>query len=222
MADGKADNPTETPLFLFIQQEWPEIEQEIKTVQVQEEDFLLYVLWALDSVKEGETNFVSQMWTKTYSALRKHFIARSFTSPENDLEYLTNSICAFTLYCIGILIAGDSKNIALYGEIVHNLEKHWPAVRNIKYKISAHPATIGLKEWLYAYMNSDVFYTVSDKIDWDKDTGCELPSLTASTQAVTNIGQLNIANFNNYPGASFIDKSINMIQADSNNEPKEQ
>ena len=61
MADGKADNPTETPLFLFIQQEWPEIEQEIKTVQVQEEDFLLYVLWALDSVKEGETNFVSQL-----------------------------------------------------------------------------------------------------------------------------------------------------------------
>ena len=54
MADEKADNPTETPLFRFIKEEWPEIEQEIKTVQVLEGDFLLYVLWALDSVKEGE------------------------------------------------------------------------------------------------------------------------------------------------------------------------
>lgn len=209
MADGKADNPTETPLFLFIQQEWPEIEQEIKTVQVQEEDFLLYVLWALDSVKEGETNFVSQMWTKTYSALRKHLIARSFTSPENDLEYLTNSICAFTLYCIGILIAGDSENIALYGEIIHNLEKHWPAVRNIKHKISAHPATSGIKEWLCAYMNNDVFYTVSDKIDWDTETGCTLPAMTPPAWANPSIGQVNIENFNNYPGAMFVDKSTN-------------
>ena len=41
MADEKADNPTETPLFRFIKEEWPEIEQEIKTVQVLEGDFLL-------------------------------------------------------------------------------------------------------------------------------------------------------------------------------------
>lgn len=107
-------------------------------------------------------------------------------------------------------------------EIVNNLEKHWPAVRNIKYKISAHPATIGLKEWLYAYMNSDVFYTVSDQIDWDKDAGCELPSLTMPAPAITNIGQINITNFKNYPGASFIDKSTNIIQADSNKKPEEQ
>lgn len=221
MADGKADNPIVTPLFRFIQQEWPEIEQKIKTVQVQEEDFLLYVLWTLDSVKEREKDFASQMWSLTYSALRKHFIIKKYTSPGNDLEYLTNNICAFTLYSIGLLITEDNRNIAIYGEIAHNLEEHWPEVRAIKHKISAHPATPGIKEWLYAYMNNDIFYTVSDKIDWDKGIGCELPSLTMPAPAVTNIGQLNITNFNNHPGASFIDNSTNAIQADLNQNLKD-
>lgn len=222
MADGKADNPTETPLFRLIQEEWPEIEQEIKTVQVLEEDFLLYILWTLDSLKEGEKDFASRMWTKTYSALRKHFIARYFTSPENDLEYLAAQVCAYTLYCTGLLIAGDTENMAIYGAMVNGLEKHWPEVRAIKHKLSTHPAIPELKEWLYAYMNNDVFYTVSDKMDWDAETGCAMPAITTPAWANPNIGQLNIAEFHNHPGAMFVDNSTNTKQTDTNQNPKEQ
>lgn len=222
MADERADNPTETPLFRFIQEEWPEIEQEIKAVQVLEEDFLLYVLWALDSVKEGEKDFASKMWAKIYSSLRKHFITRNFTSPENDLEYLTAQVCAFTLYCTGLLIAGDTGNMAVYEEMVNSLEKHWPEVRAIKHKLSIHPAIPGLKEWLYTYMNNDVFYTVSDKMDWDTETGCALPAIITSGWANPSIGQLNIAEFHNHPGAMFVDNSTNTKQTDINQNPKEQ
>lgn len=222
MADEKADNPTETPLFRLIQEEWPEIEQEIKTVQVLEGDFLLYVLWALDSVKEGEKDFASKMWAKTYSSLRKHFITRNFTSPENDLEYLTAQVCAFTLYCTGLLIAGDTGNMAVYGDMVNGLEKHWPEVKTFKHKLSTHPAIPGLKEWLYAYMNNEVFYTVSDKMDWDTEIGCALPVLTTPAWANPNIGQVNIANFNNYPGATFVDNSTNTRNSNTNQNPKEQ
>ena len=59
-------------------------------------------------------------------------------------------------------------------------------------------------------------------MDWDTETGCALPVLTTPEWANLNIGQVNIANFNNYLGAMFVDNSTNTRNSDTNRNPKEQ
>ena len=51
MAGERENRILESPLYEFVRMRWIEWEQRILSMQVDDSEFLLYLVWALDSIK---------------------------------------------------------------------------------------------------------------------------------------------------------------------------
>lgn len=67
-----------------------------------------------------------------------------------------------------------------------------------------------LKEWLVEYMGSEEYYTSGERIEWLEPMPENLPDIARIARGPVQIMQVNIEQFNNAPGASFTDKSLNV------------
>lgn len=169
MAGERENRILESPLYEFVRKGWRKWSQKILSVQVRDEDFLLYLAWALDTVKQQDGDVNAQFRDIVFSSLRDKFILSKFTSNGEDLSYLTNLVCASALACIGLTLKESSENKRIFSELVYGLGEHWETIRKMKHSVDVDTDIDGLQEWMIDYMGSGLFYTFSDEIDWDED-----------------------------------------------------
>lgn len=201
---------TESPLYRFVREGWFEWGQKVCSVQVQEDDFALYLTWALDLIKEEREDVASKLWGKVYMGLRDRFIASDFTSNKGDLAYLSDLVCACAYYCFGLVLTGDFDNQRLFCELTKGFGEHKDGVLLIWEKIEMVSDTPALKAWLEEYMNSEEYYTSGERIEWLEAMPENVPDVVRLTRGPVQIMQVNIEQFNNAPGATFTDKSLNV------------
>ena len=199
-----------SPLYTFVQQGWLEWGQEIVSVQVREEDFLLYVLWGLDLIKQEGMDVCKNFRSKLYMGLRTHFLDSGYTPHQNDLEYLSNLACACCLYCYGLIMTHVHDATDVYSNLVNGFGKHWSGVKVQWDKIRQDVDTQELKKWIIEYMSSEEYYTSGEKIAWLNEDGStdlvSIPGVSNGRQQV-NI-HTYIQNFTNEAGGVYKDESI--------------
>lgn len=155
----------------LVERNWPRWEQGIGAVQVQEEDFVLYLMWGIDLVKEQDGDVNERFRDMVFSALRKKFIKSSFTSNGQDLRYLSDLVCAGVMYCYGLVLTESLRYLQVYDELLKGLGEDWKKIQEIKGRIVADDGLI--KEWMIEYMKSERFYTSKDEIEWAAEGGSE-------------------------------------------------
>ena len=155
----------------LVERNWPRWEQGIGAVQVQEEDFVLYLMWGIDLVKEQDGDVNERFRDMVFSALRKKFIKSSFTSNGQDLGYLSDLVCAGMMYCYGLVLTESLGYLQVYDELLKGFGEDWKKIQEIKGRIVADDGLI--KEWMIEYMKSERFYTSKDEIEWAADGGSE-------------------------------------------------
>ena len=200
----------ESPLYRFVREGWFEWGQKVCSVQVQEDDFALYLTWALDLIKEEREDVAPRLWGRVYMALRDRFIASDFSSNKDDLAYLTDLVCACAYYCFGLVLTGDFDNQRLFCELTKGFGEHKDGVMRIWEKMGMDGRTPELKEWLVEYMGSEEYYTSGEKIAWLNEEGTtdlvSIPGVSNGKQQV-NI-HTYIQNFTNEAGGVYKDESI--------------
>jgi len=174
MAEERKNKLLESPLYAFVTKGWVKWSQMIVTLQAGEEDFLLYLVWALDTIKEQEDGINAGLRDRVYTGLRDHFIIRHFTSNKPDLDYLTNLVCAAALACFGLTLADSRENQKTYSELVSGFGEHWKDINDLKSGADIDTSAPELKEWVVAYMASEHFSTYNDVIDWNNDDMTEV------------------------------------------------
>lgn len=174
MEDAR-NNILESPVFEFIEDGWIEWVTGVKTSSVDENDLLLYLIWGLDTLKENEKNVREKYWNLVYSAIYKHLKDRKVE--DGDINYLTNLICACTMHCIGLNLAGNYDMQDLFCELNHGFGDKQAGVRWLKDKMTVDSSSTPLKEWVRDYMASDIFLTTSKNIAWDDTKVDNLPDL---------------------------------------------
>lgn len=167
MAEERKNKLRESPLYAFVTKGWVKWSQKIVTLQAGEEDFLLYLVWALDTIKEQEDGINAGLRDRVYTGLRDHFIIRHFTSNKPDLDYLTNLVCAAALACFGLTLADSQENQKTYSELVSGFGEHWKDINDLKSSMDTNSPD--LKEWVLEYVESDDFYSYSNEIEWNND-----------------------------------------------------
>lgn len=205
-----------SPLYTFVQQGWLEWGQEIVSVQVREEDFLLYVLWGLDLIKQEGMDVCKNFRSKLYMGLRTHFLDSGYTPHQDDLEYLSNLACACCLYCYGLILTHVHDATDVYSNLVNGFGKHWSSVKVQWDRIRQDVDAQELKKWIIEYMSSEEYYTSGEKIEWLEQEPENLPDIVRIARGPVQIMQVNIGQFNNAPGATFTDKSLN-VKIEGNN-----
>lgn len=199
----------DSPLYGYVQTGWLEWQQGICSVQLQEEDFMLYLLWSLDQIKEKREAVAQKLRAVVFKGVRDRFIDSQFQSNQSDIEYVSNLVCACSLYCFGLVLTGNFENQDLYVDLLAGLGDHKDAVMGIHDKIEVEDKT-ELKEWLVGYMDCEEYYTSGEKIEWLEEELVNLPDIARITRGPVQIMQVNIEQFNNAPGATFTDKSLNV------------
>lgn len=169
MAEEGKNKLLDSPLYAFVEKGWVNWSQEIVSVQADAEDFMLYLVWALDSIKEQSDGINSGLWGQVYNGLRNRFIESQFRSEKADIDYLTNLVCAAAMACIGLALTGSPDNQEIYSELVNGFEDHWKDVNKLKHSLEIDSCGQDLKAWLTDYMAGDFFYTYNDVIDWNND-----------------------------------------------------
>lgn len=186
----------DSPLYDFISAEWPNCEDLLGTATTVEEDhILLFLLWTLDSIKSSAPGdaFLEDPWTKVRHVLRKRLISDVMSAKTEILDYLTNVVCAYALYCWGLVMAGNSARQDSYMTFVHQLGEHWKPVQEIKNAIQ-YTDTKSLKEWLSDYIDDEAkYYTIFNSVDWDEDWQAEAPEITANPYQCYQAAQQPIA-----------------------------
>lgn len=155
----------------LVARNWSRWEQGIGSVQVQEDDFVLYLMWGLDLVKEQGEGVNERFRDMVFSALRKRFIKSSFVSNGQDLNYLSDLVCAGVMYCYGLVLTESLGYLQVYDELLKGLSENWKRIQSVKNGIVADDVL--LKKWMVEYMKSDKFYTEKDEIAWAQNTGGE-------------------------------------------------
>lgn len=212
MEERTANNPLETPLFQFISEQWPEFEQDIVSVQVQRNDVLLYLLWMLDSIKRKDIVITANAWVNVRSLIRLHFLQSHYTPQGDDLNYITNIIFSFTLYCLGQTISGSFERQDIFGNIIHNLSPdRYRTVQAYRNRITYRDNTGRLKTWLRSYLESDFCYTLQDSIDWNSLIKDYLPALISSPNPNITIEHPHIDTIHVHQGGAIYDMSTNLI-----------
>ena len=174
MAKEGKNKLLESPLYAFVAKGWVRWSQEIVSVQAGAEDFMLYLVWALDSIKEQSDGINSGLWGQVYNGLRNRFIESQFRSEKADLEYLTNLVCATALACFGLALTDSPDNQKIYSELVAGFGEHWRDINDLKSSSEMDTSDPELKEWVVAYMASEHFSTYNDVIDWNNDDMAEV------------------------------------------------
>lgn len=190
----------ESPLYHFIEKRWPKWEQMINKLEVEEKDFLLYLIWTLDSIKDPDFD-ASDFWSILHNELRKTGISRGYSAERDDNNYLTDLLYACGLYCVGSVLTSSIRNRDLYSKLVSGLDRHWAKVIELKNGIKDDDNTPALKLWLREYFDSDVYYTREGKIAWADDLDEGLPAVVGRSRTYThvqlNVGQLYVEQMNN-------------------------
>lgn len=102
MAGERENRILESPLWLFVRTKWIEWEQKILSMQVDDSEFLLYLVWALDSIKEQDERTLRNFRGSVYGVIRKKSIERNFAAPKEDIDYVSNLVCACALFAMGL------------------------------------------------------------------------------------------------------------------------
>lgn len=205
-----------SPLYSFVREGWLEWGQEIVSVQVREDDFLLYVLWGLDLIKQEGMDVCKNFRSRLYIGLRNHFLDCGYTPHQNDLDYISNLTSACCLYCYGLVLTDVYDASDVYSSLVNGFGKHWSNVKAQWDTIKPDMNTPDLKEWIIEYVKSEEYYTSGEKIEWLEEEPVNLPDIARITRGPVQIMQVNIGQFNNAPGATFTDKSLN-VKIEGNN-----
>jgi len=174
MAEERKNKMLDSPLYSFVSKGWVKWSQKIVSLQAGEEDFLLYLVWALDTIKEQEDGINASFYDTEYNALRNHFRASQFNTNKNDLDYLTNLVCAAALACFGLALTDSPENQKIYSELVAGFGEHWKDINDLKSGGDMDTSDPELKEWVVAYMTSEHFSTYNDVIDWNNDDMAEV------------------------------------------------
>ena len=174
MAEERKNKLLESPLYAFVAKGWTKWSQEIVTLQAGKEDFLLYLVWTLDTIKEQEEGINAGLRDHVYEGLRDHFIDRRFASNKSDLDYLTNLVCAVALACFGLTLTDSQENQKIYSELVSGFGEHWKDINALKSGANMDTSAPELKEWAVAYVASEHFSTYNDVIDWNNDDMADL------------------------------------------------
>lgn len=169
MAEDVRNSMLETPLFTFIENGWRVWSRKIVSTQVSEEDFLLYLVWALDTIKEQDEGVNDDFWNLVHGKLRARFIKSQFSAHKDDLEYITNLVCAAAMSCFGLTLTGSMDNQEIYSELVNGFGEDWAGVKKLKESKEMIISDPELKAWVVEYIQSDLFYTYNDEIDWNED-----------------------------------------------------
>lgn len=169
MAEEGKNKLLDSPLYAFVEKGWVNWSQEIVSVQAGAEDFMLYLVWALDSIKEQPDGINSGLWGQVYNGLRNRFIESQFRSEKADIDYLTNLVCAAAMACFGLALTGSPDNQEIYSELVNGFEDHWKDVNKLKHSLEIDSCGQDLKAWVTDYLAGDFFYTYNDVIDWNND-----------------------------------------------------
>lgn len=181
-------------------------------MQVDDAEFLLCLVWALDTIKEQDERTLQDFRRFVYGAIRKRSIARNFAAPKEDIDYATNLVCACCLFCYGLTLTESDDNRRGYSELVGGMGDGWPAIREIKNNIEIDGNTQALKDWMVAYLKDDVYFTLSDVIEWDDGHTSVFPDIIGRRNQVLNVTiNNNIEKFENQSGAVFNDNSTTQI-----------
>ena len=174
MAGERKNKLLESPLYAFVAKGWVKWSQKIVSLQAGEEDFLLYLVWALDTIKEQEDGINASFYDTVFNALRNSFRASQFNTNKDDLEYLTNLVCAAALACFGLTLTDSLENQKIYSELVSGFGEHWKDINALKTGADMDTSAPELKEWAVAYVASEHFSTYNDVIDWNNDDMAEV------------------------------------------------
>ena len=169
MPEDVRNSMLETPLYSFIVKGWRKWSRGLVSVQATEEDFLLYLVWALDTIKEQEEGINADFWNLVHSGLRNRFIKSQFNSNKEDLEYMTNHVCAAAMACLGVALTSSLDNQEIYSEMVTGFGEDWAKIKELKESKEMVISDPELKAWVVEYLQSDEFYTYNDEIDWNED-----------------------------------------------------
>ena len=172
MAEERRNELLDSPLYAFVKKGWVKWSQKIVSLQAGEEDFLLYLVWALDAIKEQEDGTNAGFFDTVYNALRNRFRASQFNTNKEDLDYLTNLVCGAALACFGLTLTDSRENQKIYSELVSGLGEHWKEIEQLKFSMDT--SSPELKAWMVSYVKGDDFYTYSDEIEWNNDDMAEL------------------------------------------------
>ena len=208
MAGERENRILESPLYEFVRMRWIEWEQRILSMQVNDSEFLLYLVWALDSIKEQDERVLLNFRGFVYGAIRKSSIERNFAAPKEDIDYVSNLVCACALFCYGLTLTESHDNRRVYSELVGGMVEYWPAIREIKNSIEIDENTQTLKDWIVEYMKDDDYFTLSDVIEWDDGRDSVSPDIIGRRNQVINV---TIEKFENQSGAVFNDNSTTKI-----------
>ena len=156
MAEERKNKLLGSPVFAFVTKGWVKWSQKIVTLQAGEEDFLLYLVWALDTIKEQEDGTNACFYDTVYNALRNCFRASQFNTNKNDLDYLTDLVCAAALACFGLTLTDSQENQKIYSELVSGFGEHWKDINDLKSSMDTNSPD--LKDWVLEYVESDDFY----------------------------------------------------------------
>ncbi len=171
MAEERNNKMLDSPLYSFVSKGWGKWSQKIVSVQADEEDFLLYLVWALDTIKEQSEGINTGLWEQVYNGLRNRFIKSQFRSDKVDIDYLTNLVCAAALACFGLALTDSPENQKIYSELVAGFGEHWREIQDLKASMDTNSPD--LKEWMVDYVESDDFYSYSNVIEWNNDDMAE-------------------------------------------------
>ena len=172
MAEERRNELLDSPLYAFVKKGWVKWSQKIVSLQAGEEDFLLYLVWALDAIKEQEDGTNAGFFDTVYNALRNRFRASQFNTNKEDLDYLTNLVCGAALACFGLTLTDSRENQKIYSELVSGLGEHWKEIEQLKFSMDT--SSPELKAWMVSYVEGDDFYTYSDEIEWNNDDMAEV------------------------------------------------
>lgn len=192
MAEKEANSLVGSPIYRFVKDCWGKFIREISISQLNENILLLAVLWTLDSIKEGDEEFICKWNEKLYLALYEWFSSNDISCSNRQIESVMHLVCAFVLSCYGLVLKESLDNQETYCKLVGGLGNDWDKVKEYLQRILVDSNTKGLQEWLLVYMESDSFYTVSDKMEWDKTTDKSLPMVNSRNKANSPL-QLNVA-----------------------------
>lgn len=173
MEEERKNELLESPLYEFVKKGWRKWSQKIVAVQAGDEDFLLFLVWTLDTIKAQDEGCNAELRDRVYNGLREHFRVRQFNTNADDLKYLTDLVCAAALACLGLTLSGSVTNPDIYSGIVKGLGEHWKGIEELKYRAAMDTGNPELKAWMAEYMAGEQFYTYSNAIEWDNEDMAE-------------------------------------------------
>ena len=197
MLDNTTYKIQDSPVYNFLTGEWVSLSAKLDSIEVDEKDFVLYVLWLIDSLRDSKSRpeLLKSPWTVVRMAIRSHLRRQGYTNVKYDLDSLTDAVCGCALYCWGLVLtdaANESQtNRESFMTLEHNLGEHWKNVQNILNSIQFE-LLLDLRQWMISYVNGEIFYTSSDAVKWDDEAVITKDLCVVSRESLPSNKPLNM------------------------------